>query len=118
MARVDTRISDRRRSDRASCEVEVQYESIDELFTEFTRDINAGGLFVATERPLPVDEAVQLFFRLPGASDAIRVSGRVVRVQSKDEGVAGMGIEFDQLDDRARAAIDGLVRSLRARASL
>ena len=115
MARVDTQGSDRRRSDRAPVEVEVQYETVDELFTEFTRNINEGGLFVETTRPLAVDEAVQLSFKLPGASEAIRVTGRVVRLQTKDEGVAGMGIEFEQLDDAARAAIDGLVRSLRAR---
>jgi len=106
--------TDRRRSKRERTEISVQYESVDELFSEFTRDINEGGVFIATERPLDLDEPVALSFQLPGGDQAIRVSGRVVRVQTKDEdGVAGMAVEFEALDAGARRAIDQLVRSLR-----
>jgi uncharacterized protein (TIGR02266 family) len=105
--------SERRRSQRERVEIQVQYESIDELFTDFTRDINEGGVFVATESPLALDEPVELAFRLPGGVESIHVTGRVVRVQAKDEGAAGMAIAFDALDARARNAIDSLVRSLR-----
>jgi uncharacterized protein (TIGR02266 family) len=106
--------ADRRRSPRECAEIQVQYESIDELFTEFTRDINEGGVFVPTESPLSLDEPVELSFRLPGGP-SIHVTGRVVRVQTKDEdGSAGMAIAFDALDARARSAIDSLVRSLRS----
>jgi uncharacterized protein (TIGR02266 family) len=105
---------ERRRSARTLAQIEVEYATVDELFTEFTRNINEGGVFVTTERPLELDEAVQLSFQLPGAADSIRATGRVVRIQTKEEhGVAGMGIEFDQLDNAAREAIDRLVRSLR-----
>ncbi len=107
--------SDRRRSRRERAEIRVQYESVDELFTEFTRDINEGGVFVATDNPLGLDEPVELSFQLPGGEDAIHVTGRVVRVQTKDEdGVAGMAVEFDALDAAARGAVDRLVRSLRS----
>jgi uncharacterized protein (TIGR02266 family) len=105
---------DRRRAARERAEIQVQYESVDELFTEFTRDINEGGVFVATESPLGLDEPVELSFQLPGGVDSIHVTGRVVRVQTKDEGASGMAVEFDALDVRARSAIDSLVRSLRS----
>jgi uncharacterized protein (TIGR02266 family) len=105
--------ADRRRSRRARAEIQVCYESVDELFTEFTRDINEGGVFIASERPLELDEPVQLAFELPGSGESIRVTGRVVRVQTKDEGTPGMAVEFDALSQPARAAIDRLVRSLR-----
>lgn len=108
---------ERRRSARELVEIEVEYETVDELFTEFTRNINEGGVFVATERPLELDEAVQLRFQLPGNAESILATGRVVRLQTKDDdGIAGMGIEFDQLDAAAREAIDRLVRSLRREA--
>jgi uncharacterized protein (TIGR02266 family) len=107
---------DRRRAPRERAEIRVQYESVDELFSEFTRDINEGGVFVATESPLGLDEPVELSFQLPGGGSSVRVSGRVVRVQSKEEGgAAGMAIEFDALDAEARDAIDRFVRSLRSR---
>jgi uncharacterized protein (TIGR02266 family) len=106
---------DRRRSPREHAEIQVQYESIDELFTEFTRDINEGGVFVATESPLALEEPVEMSFQLPGGAESIRVTGRVVRVQTKDEdGASGMAIQFDALDANARGAIDRLVRSLRS----
>jgi uncharacterized protein (TIGR02266 family) len=106
--------TDRRRSTRERAEISVEYESVDELFSEFTRDINEGGVFIATERPLDLDELVELTFMLPGSDQSIRVAGRVVRVQTKQaDGVAGMAVEFDSLDAAARAAIDRLVRSLR-----
>ena len=108
--------SDRRRSPRECAEIRVQYESIDELFTEFTRDINEGGVFVATESPLAVDELVEMSFQLPGGGEAIHVTGRVIRIQTKDEdGASGMAVQFDALDRSARSAIDQLVRSLRNR---
>jgi uncharacterized protein (TIGR02266 family) len=107
---------DRRRAPRARAEIRVQYESIDELFTEFTRDINEGGVFVATESPLDLDEPVELSFQLPGGAESIHVTGRVVRVQTKEgDGATGMAVSFDALDARARDAIDSLVRSLRSR---
>ena len=43
--------NDRRRSDREAFVVRVTYSTIDELFSEFTRDINQGGLFIETDRP-------------------------------------------------------------------
>ena len=119
MARAKRQAGDdeRRRSQRAPIEIAIQYESVDELFSEFTRNINEGGLFVATERPLEIDETVQLSFRLPGTQEAIHALGRVARVETKEQGgVAGIGIEFEQLDDSARAAINRLVRSLRTEA--
>jgi uncharacterized protein (TIGR02266 family) len=106
---------DRRRSPRERAEIHVCYESVDELFTEFTHDVNEGGVFIATERPLDLDEAVVLSFQLPATAEAIRVTGRVVRIQTKDAGgTAGMAVEFDPLDRRARQAVDRLVRSLRS----
>ena len=106
--------SERRRSPRKSAQVQVQYESVDELFSEFTHDINEGGVFVATERPLDPDEPIELVFQLPGGDHSICVVGRVVRVQPKEaDGVAGMAIAFDPLDAAARAAVDRLVRNLR-----
>jgi type IV pilus assembly protein PilZ len=102
---------ERRRSPRAPVTVRVEYASVDALFAEFSRDINEGGMFIETESPLAIDERVQLWFRLPGSEEPIKVSGRVAWV---DETIPGMGIEFAALDEEARARINRLVRELRA----
>ena len=68
---------ERRLSPRATVTVRVDYSTVDAMFSEFTRNINEGGLFIETETPLALDEQVQLQFRLPGVDDPIKVSGRV-----------------------------------------
>ncbi|MFP6638925.1 MAG: TIGR02266 family protein [Myxococcota bacterium] len=106
---------DRRKAERAELVVRVEYSTIDEFFSEFSRDINQGGLFIETVRPLPLDSEVTMRFNLPGGHSPIETVGRVVRTSEGDEGdPPGMGLEFDQLADDDRIRIDQLVRTLRA----
>ena len=105
---------DRRRAERASLVVRVEYSTIGEFFFEFSRDINQGGLFIETARPLPLDSELTLRFNLPGGDSTIETVGRVVRTSAGDDGdPPGMGLEFDQLRDEDRIRIDQLVQNLR-----
>jgi uncharacterized protein (TIGR02266 family) len=106
---------ERRRSERTELIVRVDYSTVDELFSEFTSDINEGGLFIETESPRPAGTEVALRFSLPGRDEAVETVGRVVRVVTgEDAGPAGMGIEFEALSDESSRAINELIRSLRA----
>jgi uncharacterized protein (TIGR02266 family) len=107
---------ERRRSGRAPLVVRVSYSTIDALFSEFTRNVNEGGLFIETDNPPPTDTRVALQFKLPGSDVPIQARGRVVRVQAPggDE-PAGMGVEFEHLGPDARTRIDELVRGLKGR---
>ena len=106
---------ERRRSQRADLVVRVNYRSVDELFSEFARNINEGGIFVATDTPHEPGTTVDLQFRLPASDEPVRVTGTVVRVTEASPGEpAGVGIEFDELDSATREHIDELVRGLRA----
>jgi len=103
---------EKRRSQRAPVVVRVDYSTVDAFFSDFTRNINEGGLFLETDEPCAVDEVVSLQFQLPEGDEPVRVRGRVVWV---DTGTApGMGIEFEDLDAEARARINQVVRRLRA----
>ncbi|MDH3520431.1 MAG: TIGR02266 family protein [Myxococcales bacterium] len=105
---------ERRRSERADYVVRVAYKTVDELFSEFARNINEGGLFVETEIPPGVGSLVALQFNIPGSDEPIQVMGRVVRTSAgeRDE-PPGMGIEFENLDGQSRELINDLVRNLR-----
>lgn len=107
--------ADRRRTLRTELIVRVAYSTVDEMFSEFTRDINEGGLFIETEKPKPTGTEVTLNFNLPGSAQSVSTTGRVVHVTSGD-GVTppGMGIEFEDLSPDDRARIDALIRSLRS----
>jgi type IV pilus assembly protein PilZ len=106
---------ERRLSPRAPVTVRVDYATVDAMFSEFSRNINEGGLFIETETPLVLEELVQLHFRLPGVEDPFKVSGRVawVREEGGPDGPPGMGVEFENLDENARRQIDEIVQSLR-----
>ena len=107
---------ERRRTSRAPLVVRVAYSTIDALFSEFTRNVNEGGLFIETENPPPTDTRVSLHFKLPGSDVPIQARGRVAWIQGggSDE-PAGMGVEFESLGADARARIDEIVRGLKGR---
>ena len=105
-----------RRSPRAPLVVRIAYSTVDALFSEFTRNVNEGGLFIETDNPPPTDTRVALQFKLPGRDLPIQARGRVTRIQQPGgDGPAGMGVEFDNLGQDARALIDELVRGLKGR---
>ena len=109
---------ERRSSPRAELVVRVNYQTVDSLFSEFARNINDGGLFVETDTPQPIGTSVELEFKLPGADRPIEVIGNVVRSiesdQATPDGVAGMGIEFENLDSGVREQINEIIQRLRS----
>jgi type IV pilus assembly protein PilZ len=106
---------ERRQSPRADLLVRVDYQTVDELFSDFARNINEGGMFVETDKPPTVGTEVSLMFRIPGSDEPVVSSGRVVRTAEASGGSPpGMGIEFDTLDQRSRQRINDLVRNLRS----
>lgn len=107
---------ERRHSPRAPLVVRIAYSTVDALFSEFTRNVNEGGLFIETDNPPPTDTRVSLQFKLPGTDAPIQARGRVAWVQPRGEdGPAGMGVEFENLGQDAHALIDELVRGLKGR---
>ena len=106
---------DRRRTPRTDLVVRVDYSTVDELFSEFTRDVNEGGLFIETEKPRPNGTEVSMQFHLPGSDGVIQTTGHVVHSTSGDDSSPpGMGIEFEELSDAARDQINALIRALRS----
>lgn len=111
----DEQSSERRRTNRASVTVRIAYATVDEMFSEFTRDINEGGLFIETDKPHQAGTEVSMQFHLPGSDEVVQTIGRVVRVSNGgDSSPSGMGIEFDELTTEERGRIDAIIRALRA----
>lgn len=110
--------SDRRKSPRTPAAIPVDYSTVDAFFSEFTTNINEGGMFVSSERMHPIDTLVTLLFKLPSCEEPCQVEGRVVwhRMESDSEGPPGMGIEFEEMDELTRQRINELVRELRTQA--
>ena len=106
--------ADRRHSERENIKIPVDYSAVDAFFSEFTTNINEGGMFVETEAPPPLDAIVQLQIRLPEMDHPIKLGGRVAWVSDgKGEAPPGMGVEFQEMTPQLRATINDLVRRLR-----
>ena len=96
---VETRVSERRKSDRILLSIPVQIESPDitnPLMLE-TADFSEGGVYLPSEFPLAVATRVTLTFRLSGLETDIRSTGVVVRSNDRSSEAGeppGMAVEF------------------------
>ena len=107
--------SDRRRAPRAELKIPIDYSSVDAFFTEFSANINEGGVFIEIEELPDIDTHVQLQFRVPGASEPVQVDGRVAWTSDgKADTPKGVGIEFHNLTPDSRAIINRIVRELKS----
>src|SRR5215510_243632 len=107
-------VVERRRSPRAPVVVRIEYATVDALFSDFTRNINEGGVFIETDSPAELDSVVHLSFRLPGSRDTVNVHGRVAWIEPGASGQpVGMGVEFENLTDADRDRINAIVLGLR-----
>ena len=106
---------ERRRGERVALKIPVDYSAVDAFFTEFSANINEGGMFIETDTQAEPGTQVQLQFNLPGLDEPIAVSGIVARSSDgKEESPAGVGIEFLELDPEVRDTINRIARRLRA----
>ncbi|MCC6877271.1 MAG: TIGR02266 family protein [Sandaracinaceae bacterium] len=104
---------ERRDAERGRVETYVGLEGESTFFTGRTGDVSSGGLFVATEEPLPVGTELVLSFLLPDGY-RVRAAARVTWVRAPryrpGELPAGMGLRFEELSPKDRHAIEHYLR--------
>lgn len=100
-----------RRQPRLPISLEVAYRTAGAFLVSYSINLSKGGIFLETSQPLEVGEQLTLRFDVPGVGP-LEVVGTVawVRSGSHDGLPDGMGIQFDQLDQKYGAVIDELVR--------
>ena len=106
------------RSPRFQIQIPVDCSTRDMFLANHMMNISQGGLFMASDTPLPIHTEVALTFTLPDSDDAITVRGRVIWSYDIPKGTAhlvrGAGIKFVDMsaEDRQRLTecIDRLAR--------
>jgi uncharacterized protein (TIGR02266 family) len=104
-----------RQQKRLAIAVEVEYRTAGAFLVAYSVNLSAGGMFVETPKPLPIDTPLSLKFAVPG-SESLEVQGIVawVRDTPSTVGPAGMGVRFaDPLETRYGELIDRLVERFR-----
>ena len=99
-----------RSSVRVQATFRVRYPTLDQLVVAFSTDLSKGGIFLKTERFLPLNAVIRLHLELPDEGGEIEVIGRVAHVRDEDEAArlgqpAGIGIQFLDLSDERRGQI-------------
>ncbi len=89
----------------------VRFETVQEFVLQYAANISAGGVFVATEVPPPMDTIVTVVLELPGTGQPVSARGQIVHRVSPEEAQArgtdaGAGVQFIDADDAFREAID------------
>ncbi len=105
--------TERRRAPRAALNLLIQHRfaTYEDFLSDQSMDISSGGIFICTESPREEGALVYLQFSLSEGTPLIEGLGRVVRVNPPGIAgrVAGMGIEFVNLDDASRRTIADVV---------
>lgn len=83
-------------------------------------NISRGGLFLRSDKPLPLAAEVALVLRLPDVGQSIRAVGRVVWNYDLQKGtsriVPGSGIRFVDMSPADRVTLEGYLDRLARRA--
>ena len=101
-----------REKPRLPIRLSVTYGAVEGPATTFTKDINAEGVFLFTEKPLPETSQVHMLVAVPGKDQPLSLVGKVSHtIIAENEEPPGMGIVFE-LDDAQREALQGVMKEL------
>ena len=95
-----TAIDERRQYDRSRLILDVHFEGVDATGVASTKDISLGGLYMTTQREIPVGTTLTL--RIPLGGRYVVVKADVVYSNPN----RGVGVRFHCLPDDVRALIE------------
>lgn len=85
--------NEKRKYPRRSTLVDITYSSDQRrIFEDFVRNISAGGLYIETNLVSELGQKLTMTFSHPDSGDPIKVSGKIIRVDS-----GGIGVKFNTL---------------------
>jgi Tfp pilus assembly protein PilZ len=85
--------NEKRKNPRRSTLIDITYSSDKRrVFEDFVRNISAGGLYIETNLVTELDQQLNMTFSHPDSGAPIKVSGKIVRVDS-----GGIGVRFNRL---------------------
>jgi twitching motility protein PilT len=109
-------LPNKRRSPRIYLKIPVTCTLLDEktktptTLNSFITNINSTGVYFELANSLPLDSEIKLEFRIPKATEIIRTTVRVVRLETVEEGAKyGIGAMFTDITVRDEEDINSLI---------
>jgi len=103
---------------RIEAKVDVEYQNFEQFFQEYTKNISLGGIFIKTEKMVPVQTVLEIDLKLPELAEPLTLVGEVVHAitpqMAKEHGwEPGLGIHFvDYDEEEAKTKLEQYVRDL------
>jgi uncharacterized protein (TIGR02266 family) len=99
---------------RVEADFTLRFETVDQLALAYGTEISTGGMFLATNEPLPTGRELRVRLVMPETLTEITLRARVVHSRSPDAAdaaglPAGMGVRFVELDAPTRARLEAFV---------
>lgn len=108
----------RRKEERARVKIRISFKTASDFFRAYISNLSGGGLFIRTTKNLPVGSLVDLEFILPDSTKAIRTTGKVAWIKSKDESTekmpSGMGIQFIDMSPEYKKLLQSYIASVKS----
>jgi type IV pilus assembly protein PilZ len=110
------RRADTRQHPRYEVSIPVDCSTRQFFFSNQACNISKGGLFIRSDKPLPLNAEISLVLRLPGTDRSLFATGRVIWNGDVEKGipqiVPGSGIRFVGMTASDRAALESYLAGL------
>jgi Tfp pilus assembly protein PilZ len=83
---------DERETPRVPCNIDIDYTTQDQKYTNTILDISPAGVFIETDDPPEIGQKITLIFSFPASEDHIEITGEIVWRSSQ-----GIGVKFYDL---------------------
>ncbi len=96
-----------RRTRRVTINLRFTFEADGRLAQAFSRNLSPNGVFLKTDRLLPLGTKVDLRFHVPGVAEEFHCAATVRCTAGQLDGgdAGGMGLEFDDLSEADRSTL-------------
>lgn len=89
--------------------VKVEFRTPSSFLVAYSINLSRGGIFLETEHTAAIGDRIALEFTVPGLGP-IQLTGRVAwQRDGGDDGPAGLGIQFQDIDENLGQVIDRLI---------
>lgn len=105
-------VDDKRITQRCETKIDILFKESGAFIRSYMLNISNGGLFLKTEKPLPIDALVTMLIRMPGQTEQMEIQGRVVWSNPRGKNTAfpcGMGIQFAKMKPEHAKVIEDFV---------
>ena len=97
-------LKEKRTSPRKSCEIPIYYATDDHFYSSYIKNISQNGLFIETQKKLPVGNIILMTFRLKGLDKPIKMRGEIAHA-----GPSGIGVRFLDANPDLEARIETII---------